>query len=66
MSPKTLSHLMLAALVAFTVAGPVPAIAFGVSVDPLPTLTFPPKPGSDHSSRACGAAASSCSPSSKR
>lgn len=66
MTFKSLSHIVLAGAVGLGVAGPMPAAAFAVSVDPLPTLTFPKNPDKPHSSRGCAKAASPCTATSGR
>ena len=62
MSVKFLSHslFLFHSLLALGVAGPIPALAFGVGIDPLPTLTFPPKLDSGSNTGTCDGPASGC------
>lgn len=66
MTLKSPSFAVLAAVVALGVAGPMPAAAFAVSVDPLPTLTFPKNPEKPQSSPDCAKAATPCSTPARR
>lgn len=60
MSHKILSCAVPAALAAFLGADLVPTAAFGMGVDPVPTLTFPPRPSQEKPGDKCRADATAC------
>lgn len=56
-------QVFLAAIVTVSIATVTPAAAFTVTVDPLPTLTFPEKKAPKQApDRACTPATTACTP----